>query len=53
VQRPSARKYGASVSKLEVSIMFLPSEIGEPHGKWGGKTVGIRRDGGQQENMAH
>lgn len=29
------------------------SELGEPHRKRGGKNVGIRRDRGHPENMAH
>ena len=40
-------------SKLKVSIGSLPREIGEPRRRGGGKTVGVRGDGGHQENTAH
>lgn len=35
-------------SKLEVFIESLPSELGEE-----GNIVGVRGDGGYQENMGH
>jgi hypothetical protein len=43
-------------SKLEICIPFpqsLPSEIREPLKRGGGRTVGLRGDGGHQENVVH
>lgn len=40
-------------SKFEVSIGSLPLEIREPSGGGGGKNVGVRADGGHQENSVH
>lgn len=37
--------------KLEVFIRSLLLEIGEPYGRWGRKTVGVRRNGAHQENI--
>lgn len=38
-------------SKLEVFISSLPSKLGEPSGRDGGKTVGVKGDEGHQENQ--
>lgn len=40
-------------SKLEVFIESLPSELGETHRSGEGEIVGVRGDGGYQENMDH
>lgn len=40
-------------SKLKIAIGSLPSKTTELHRRGGGKTVGVRGDGGHQEDMAH
>lgn len=37
--------------KLEVFFRSLPSKLGEPPGRDGGKTVGVTGDEGHQENQ--
>jgi hypothetical protein len=53
MQRSIARHYLERASKLEVSIESLPSGLRESSVRGGRSIVGVRRDGGYQENVAH
>jgi hypothetical protein len=48
-----AHSHTCRKSKLEPSIRSLLLEIRKPHGRGGGKIVGIRRHERNQEHMAH
>jgi hypothetical protein len=49
----TARYYRGKESKLEVSIRPFPLEFRESQVRRGGKTVGVRRNGGHQEDTAY
>ena len=51
--KPTSRNYVERESKLQVSIPSLCYDIREACVRERGKTVGVRRKGGHQENMAH
>ena len=42
-----------TVYKFEASIISLPSEIQEPWGRGGRKTIGVRGNRGHREKMKH
>lgn len=53
VQRLTATPYAEREPKLEIYFGFLLLQLGGSHGKGDRKIVGVRWDGGHQENTAH
>jgi hypothetical protein len=43
---------GTCISKWDVSIKFLTSELRDPHRRGGRNSVRVKGNGGHQENMA-